>query len=109
MDKEEMSRGRGKIGGRQKKSSYCSSTLGVSLKSAQNTKLCIHTAGGLDKLNTVLNSQVRLTGRYSPLRGLTSSSCKGLWPLANAFFALWAKKELFLLFVLVYQIYDTKG
>ena len=26
--------------------------------------------------------------RYSPLRGLTSSSCEGLWPLAEVFFAL---------------------
>ena len=38
------------------------------------------------------------TRRYGPLRGPTSSSCGGLWPLAEAFFALWAKKELFMLF-----------
>ena len=38
------------------------------------------------------------TRRYGPLRGLTSSSCGGLRPLAEAFFALWAKKELIMLF-----------
>ena len=35
-----------------------------------------------------------ITRRYSPLRGLTSSSCWGLRPLAEAFFALRAKKSL---------------
>ena len=33
------------------------------------------------------------TRRYSPLRGLTFSSCGGLWPLAEAFFALQTKKD----------------
>ena len=40
-----------------------------------------------------------LTRRYSPLRGLTSTSCGGLWPSAEGFF--WAKKELLTLFVLM--------
>ena len=40
-----------------------------------------------------------ITRRYSPLRGLTSSSCGGA--SAEAFFALRAKKELFTLFVLI--------
>ena len=34
------------------------------------------------------------TRRYGPLRGPTSSSCGGLRPSAEAFFALRAKKEL---------------
>ena len=41
---------------------------------------------------------IRTTRRYSPQRVLTSSSCGGLRPLTEAFFALWAKKDLFLLF-----------
>ena len=39
------------------------------------------------------------TRRYSPLRGLTCSSCGGLRPPAEAFFALRAKKGLFMLFL----------
>ena len=35
------------------------------------------------------------TRRYSPLRGLTSSSCGGLRHMAEAFFALQAKKGIF--------------
>ena len=38
------------------------------------------------------------TRRYGPLRRPTSSSCSELQPLAKAFFALGAKKELILLF-----------
>ena len=38
------------------------------------------------------------TKRYGPLRGPTSSSCGGLRPSAEAFFALRAKKELIMLF-----------
>ena len=38
------------------------------------------------------------TRRYGPLRGPTSSSCGGLQPSAEALFALWAKKELIILF-----------
>ena len=38
------------------------------------------------------------TRRYGPLRGPTSSSCGGLRPMAEAFFALRAKKELIMLF-----------
>ena len=34
-----------------------------------------------------------LTKRYRPLHGPTYSSCRGLWPLATAFFALRGKKE----------------
>ena len=41
------------------------------------------------------------TRRYSPLRGLTSSSCRGLWPSDEPFFALRAKKKLLMLFVLI--------
>ena len=29
---------------------------------------------------------ILITWRYSPLPGLTSSSCRGLWPLVEAFF-----------------------
>ena len=39
-----------------------------------------------------------LTKRYGPLRGPTSSSSGGHQPLADAFFALLAKKELIMLF-----------
>ena len=35
------------------------------------------------------------TKRYSPLSELTSSSCGGFWPLAEAFFVLRAKKKSF--------------
>ena len=41
---------------------------------------------------------VKRTRRYGPLRGPTSSSCGGLRPSAEAFFALWAKKEIIMLF-----------
>ena len=44
---------------------------------------------------------VIITRRYSLLCGFTSSSFGGFQPLAVAFFALWAKKELFMLFVLI--------
>ena len=42
---------------------------------------------------------VQIARRYGHLRGLTSSSCGGLWPSTEAFLAVWAKKELFTLFV----------
>ena len=45
--------------------------------------------------------ELKYTRRYSPLCGLTSSSCRGLWPSAEAFFALLAKKGLFMMFVLI--------
>ena len=41
------------------------------------------------------------TRRYIPLRGLTSSSCRGLWPLVESFFAHRAKTELLVLFLLI--------
>ena len=41
------------------------------------------------------------TRRYSPLRGLTYSSCGGLWPTAEAFLALRAKNGTFMLFLLL--------
>ena len=37
---------------------------------------------------------MRVTRTYSPLRGLTYSSCGGLQPLTRAFFVPQAKKEL---------------
>ena len=43
-----------------------------------------------------INYPFILTRRYSPLRGLISSSCVGLWPPAEAFFSLRAKKTFFL-------------
>jgi hypothetical protein len=62
-----------------------------------------------DKLEERVESAIRLapliamttfkgTRRYGPLRGPTSSSCGGLRPSAEAFFALRAKKQLFMLF-----------
>ena len=42
------------------------------------------------------------TRRYGPLCGPTSSSCGGLQPSAEAFFALRAKKELIMLFWLIF-------
>ena len=36
-----------------------------------------------------------ITRRYSPLFGLSSSSCGRLWPSAEAFFALRAKKRAY--------------
>ena len=41
---------------------------------------------------------LKTTRRYGPLRRPTSSSCGGLRPSAGAFLALWAKKELLMLF-----------
>ena len=41
---------------------------------------------------------ITITRRYGQLRGPTSSSCGELRPLAKAFFALRAKKELIMLF-----------
>ena len=52
-------------------------------------------------LETGLPYLVINTKRYSPLRGLTSSSCEWLWLSAKAFFALWAKKGPFTPFVLI--------
>ena len=43
-------------------------------------------------------SVFKVTRRYGSLRGPTSSTCGGLRPSAEDFFALWAKKKLFLLF-----------
>ena len=45
------------------------------------------------------SSTIYMTRRYSPLRGLTSSSCGGLRPSAEAFFALRLKKDILTLFV----------
>ena len=41
------------------------------------------------------------TRTYCPLRGLISCSCEGLRPPADAFFALWAKKELLMQFLII--------
>ena len=51
-----------------------------------------------ENLGVFVENQIRETRRYGLLRGPTSSSCGGLWPSAEAFFALRAKKELFMLF-----------
>ena len=48
---------------------------------------------------------IRDTRRYSPLRRFTSSSCRGLRPSAQDFFALCAKKEFFTLFVLILGLF----
>ena len=50
----------------------------------------------------MFKSTFRITRRYGPLRGPTSSSCGGLRPLAEAFFALRAKKELVMLFLPIF-------
>ena len=42
------------------------------------------------------------TARYA---GFTSSSCGGLWPAAEAFFALRAKKELFMPFEQIKELF----
>ena len=47
---------------------------------------------------TSFNIVIVDTRGYSPLRELTSSSCGGLRPSAEAFFALRGKKELIILF-----------
>ena len=51
----------------------------------------------LKKFNLIIPS-FRMTRRYRPLRGPTSSSCGGLWPSTTAFLALRAKKELIMRF-----------
>ena len=48
--------------------------------------------------NCSLKLRLKETRRYGPLRGPTSSSCGGLQPSAEAFFALRAKKDLIMLF-----------
>ena len=48
----------------------------------------------LDK-EILQSSQIHHTRRYGPLLGPTSSSCGGLWPLAEVFLALWAKKRAY--------------
>ena len=53
----------------------------------------------------IQNSCYLIAKRYSPLRGLTSSSCGGLRPSAEAFFALRAKKELIILFWPIFGIF----
>ena len=50
------------------------------------------------KMRKLTDSNKQETRRYGPLRGPTSSSCGGLRPSAEAFFALRAKKVLILLF-----------
>ena len=42
------------------------------------------------------------TRRYGPLSGPTSSSCRGLQPLAEAYFAFGAQNELIMLFWLIF-------
>ena len=39
------------------------------------------------------------TRRYNPMRGLSSSSCKGLWPSAESFFCTSGQKKNFMLFL----------
>ena len=46
-----------------------------------------------------------ITRRYGPLREPTSSSCGGLRPLAEVFFALRAKEELIMLFWAIFGIF----
>ena len=46
----------------------------------------------------MLRLMIVITRRYGPLRGPTSSSCGGLRPSDDVFFALRAKKELIMLF-----------
>ena len=47
----------------------------------------------LENLSVQMISFLITTRRYSPLRGPTFSSCRGLWPIY--FFALWAKKRAY--------------
>ena len=56
-------------------------------------------------LNIAFTSEIMNTRRYGPLRGPTSSSCGGLRPSAEAFFALRAKKELIMLFWPIFGIF----
>ena len=46
--------------------------------------------------------------KYCPLRGPTSSSCGELWPSAEAFLALRAKKELIMLFWPIFGIFGVQ-
>ena len=50
-----------------------------------------------------------ITRRYGPLSGPNSSSCGGFRPLAKAFFALRAKRELIMLFGPFWQLLVTSS
>ena len=52
-----------------------------------------NTMARLDFQKGTLQVLIEYTRRYSPLSGLTSSSCGGLWPLAKSFLALQQKKS----------------
>ena len=56
-------------------------------------------------LNHEHRGDLNKTRRYGPLRGPTSSSCGGLQPSAEAFFALRAKKKLIMLFWPIFGIF----
>ena len=72
--------------------SICSSTLTNNLAMA-------------DTAAKQKNKALELIRRYSALCGLSSSFCRGLRPLSEAFVALWAKKELFrLLFLFIFGV-----
>ena len=58
--------------------------------------------------NTCEIFPIIITRRYGLLRGPTSSSCGGLWPSAEAFFALWAKKELIMLIWPIFGIFGVQ-
>ena len=45
------------------------------------------------------------TRRYGPLRGPTTSSCEGLRPLAEGFFALLSKEEISMMFWPIFVIF----
>ena len=65
---------------------------------------CVKTS--YTNLNILLCTYVlNVTRRYGPLYGPTSSSCGGLWPLAEAFIALRAKKEVIMLFWPIFGIF----
>ena len=55
------------------------------------------------KIQAPVKAPLIYTRRYSPLRGLTSRSCGGLWPRPRIF--LRAKKELFTLFVFILGLF----
>ena len=64
--------------------------------------LCLYPANGFAVLEVgllsvpyfliIIERQLKTTRRHSPLHGPTSSSCGGLQPWPEAFFALWKKK-----------------
>ena len=75
----------------------------LSLLSSLRASVCIvHCPVNSDQhLTSILHQVITETRRYSLLRGLSSSSCRGLRPSAKVFFCPLGKKRLYMPFLLI--------